>query len=1272
MKRIRMTSRHLTCALTALAWLTVSSICAVGAMSPVIVSGVTNTQAILTWDAPDTNPCRVEISESPDFSPLVNDVDPAKFPGSDQDNRAGSIVNGRSRTFVAGKRTTERATDLNRYSRALQMLTEHYFRITCGASQMTGQFQTQNLAFGNTFTDPPPTGDNPGEFGWPTLSATDRNQKIIDPQTGALIRRVSLASDRVITYSADPISVSRSTGWSNPMAATSNTDGNTSATVSGDSLSTLFLALDPQSRLSGAVNGPNNENSVINYYQATLSASSSNNSCSTTGGDDCKIVVCLSVDGVNCRAGGYQYEQALAPGFHNYVFGSTNSWDVWQMPGSPPPSAIDAAVRNGSVTCDGSATVTWVSGTGFSTAWSQGSAVLINSTSYTVASIKNSRILQLTAACTATPQPVPYQGLNFGILVRKKTASADTVSIQYGSVADQISVKPFFDYSGDFELCGSVPVIGPTGNPGYNCQTLVSGPVYWIDGVTGEAHVIAKSCGQFDTNVWDPIDPDVFYCGSSTITRTKYFGNHKEPSSSGNSTFNEEGYDLPSCTGPTNQPTNQPCYSSSSLTGSTNMANLLVAYAANDAAHGSGPGFDPNAFQSWAFTGLENGKIEIRVYRGPAGASGSIGWALVYDPNATSNGELNNAGCVGGGLPGCIVAAMPTWTHPGARWCPLKSISPVNTKDWALITPYYWGAAGETQAGRGPYEVIVQGNGFSNQANVSGGVTACPANQWGATQCTTIAVDGELRDSSPCTTSVAVCGSLETGLPGEIGTAQPGDYFTINDTSFYNSEAVRLIQKNGNTWIVQRSINALPLANNTGPATRLYATCNSVNNPERLGVADLEIFWNYAADPHGYNATGKTVTGDYYGINAHYYWQNGTQAVGYTIDPRCVSTTGANCYQTRYGTDLYSVLTTPPIAIEQLNPAFAGHLSYAGGDEIQSHPWGPGQNSPALDRQFFWDGRPFNGTAVTGSASAPATLVTGNLWKLTASQVPMLSRKFQPTLAFAGSSSLKDISSPASGNVIGGGPENRYQYCVAAKADECVDGSAAGDVYVNAPYVTQPFCYTPGQATPLGDDTDICVTNNAMVYNSIMQIGLKWIDNTGKYQRMYTRGLTHGRREQPFWHGHNLPNSRWMILLTSWADDLMDQIFAVKVTPPPPIDSIARNTFIPIRVTLKPPARLNVSNAFVEFGYSEYGAAGSYFCTSRAESCAASASQVNPTNPFYFETTEASSLTGVPCSGGCTIAIPGVSQRVVYGRVVYRDGTGKALARSIPFAIATP
>src|SRR5437868_1175161 len=35
------------------------------------VSGVTNTQAVLTWTAPNSNACQVEVSESPSYAPLV-------------------------------------------------------------------------------------------------------------------------------------------------------------------------------------------------------------------------------------------------------------------------------------------------------------------------------------------------------------------------------------------------------------------------------------------------------------------------------------------------------------------------------------------------------------------------------------------------------------------------------------------------------------------------------------------------------------------------------------------------------------------------------------------------------------------------------------------------------------------------------------------------------------------------------------------------------------------------------------------------------------------------------------------------------------------------------------------------------------------------------------------------------------------------------------------------------------------------------------------------
>jgi hypothetical protein len=187
---------------------------------------------------------------------------------------------------------------------------------------------------------------------------------------------------------------------------------------------------------------------------------------------------------------------------------------------------------------------------------------------------------------------------------------------------------------------------------------------------------------------------------------------------------------------------------------------------------------------------------------------------------------------------------------------------------------------------------------------------------------------------------------------------------------------------------------------------------------------------------------------------------------------------------------------------------------------------------------------------------------------------------------------------------------------------------------------------------------------------------MKWTDMTGKYQRLYTRGLMHGRNESVFWHGHSLANGRWMLLYTSWASNIRSEWFAVKLNPPPPIDGIARNTFIPVQVALHPPAGLKVDNAVIEFGYSEYGPANSYRCTTRAETCAVGAAtnpaKVDSTNPFYFEKAESAALSGTPCSNGCTIAVPAISQRVVYGRVVYRDSGKNVLAQSVPFVIATP
>src|SRR3989442_9223077 len=136
--------------------LTLASPAAFGAIGNVQLKGVTATQAILSYTAPDTNACTVEVSESAAYVPLSHDVDAALFAGSNLDNRAESYSQGRDREFVVGKRRAEKGSDGRWYSRALQTVTTHYYRITCGSDMQSGQFVTANIALGNTYNEPLP------------------------------------------------------------------------------------------------------------------------------------------------------------------------------------------------------------------------------------------------------------------------------------------------------------------------------------------------------------------------------------------------------------------------------------------------------------------------------------------------------------------------------------------------------------------------------------------------------------------------------------------------------------------------------------------------------------------------------------------------------------------------------------------------------------------------------------------------------------------------------------------------------------------------------------------------------------------------------------------------------------------------------------------------------------------------------------------------------------------------------------------------------------
>jgi len=160
------------------------------------VMGLTATQAILSYGAPDGTPCRVQASEQSSLNPPVHDVDPAIFPSADQDNRLGSLSIGQTRIVVIGKRSVEKAQDGKNYSRALQAYTIHHYKITCGGEVGQGQFTTSNIPAGSGYGDPIPFNPaNDGTYVYPTFSTTDRNSSAIDPHTGAMVKNMILPGD---------------------------------------------------------------------------------------------------------------------------------------------------------------------------------------------------------------------------------------------------------------------------------------------------------------------------------------------------------------------------------------------------------------------------------------------------------------------------------------------------------------------------------------------------------------------------------------------------------------------------------------------------------------------------------------------------------------------------------------------------------------------------------------------------------------------------------------------------------------------------------------------------------------------------------------------------------------------------------------------------------------------------------------------------------------------------------------------------------------------
>jgi hypothetical protein len=222
--------------------------------------------------------------------------------------------------------------------------------------------------------------------------------------------------------------------WSNPAGALSNDPA--AATVSG-STAPLFLRHDQASYRLGEPDYADRDS--VDYYQVTIRGSGT-----AAAESDRTIEVALTVDSVTPATP--WKEQALATTEAAYTFGSSTAIDLWQATGARPLSRPDITVRTGTVNTAGSV-VTYASGAMFNLRWGAGSKITINGAVYTIASVDHEQQITLTSPA-GSQSNVAYKADNFGVLVRKKTASGDTIRVQYASVTYQTSVAMSWPASG--------------------------------------------------------------------------------------------------------------------------------------------------------------------------------------------------------------------------------------------------------------------------------------------------------------------------------------------------------------------------------------------------------------------------------------------------------------------------------------------------------------------------------------------------------------------------------------------------------------------------------------------------------------------------------------------------------------------------------------------------------------------------------------------------------------------------------------------------------
>jgi hypothetical protein len=298
--------------------------------------------------------------------------------------------------------------------------------------------------------------------------------------------------------------------------------------------------------------------------------------------------------------------------------------------------------------------------------------------------------------------------------------------------------------------------------------------------------------------------------------------------------------------------------------------------------------------------------------------------------------------------------------------------------------------------------------------------------------------------------------------------------------------------------------------------------------------------------------------------------------------------------------------------------------------------------SPVL-KQYAFDFRHYDpsaggdleypGQALGGMTGLTLQVGTAGVYLMTLTGAADI--KHQALNVWAGKRYLIDISSAATGNVIT--DATPWTFCYTNNAGECRTGSSAGQLYISVPVIDAKSTCWQSQIN-LNVPCAFAGPTQAM---QATQVYIGGQDPAAIRQRWLSSLLMGPEQQYVYSKVLPTPDASYLMFAGFLTSGYHTGLMMAKL-PPFPNDSMARSTFVPVIVN-----RI-ANNAYVEFGYDEYGSDGvtKFYCTTRAENCRVAGSTINETTPFSFASEP---LTN---ANGFTITIPALPGHVLYYHLV--------------------